>query len=470
MARIIIAGGGVCGLAAAMMLADDGHEVEVVERDGAEPPLDPGAAFNQWDRRSVAQFGLGHWLHARGSSILKHQLPNVFHLLRNHGGFQFNLVKYLLALQPDAVIEADDARFDLTTARRSTLEWSLATAAAQHAGVTVRRGGPILGFNTGPSLIADVPHVTGLRLASGEVIQADLVIDATGRRSSTPAWLADVGGAAPVEQGEDSGFAYYGRYFRSDGGGMPPIMAPLLSPIGSFSVLTLPADNNTWSLTLYGLSGDEPLRRFRDPAVYERVLRACPLHAHWLEGEPIGDMAFMAGGVDRHRRFVVEGRPCATGVLTVGDASSCTNPSLGRGMTLGLIHVEALRASIADHLDDPVQLALDFDQRSEAEIQPWHQATTATDRRRLHEMQAHIEGRTFDPDPQAKIGDVLVAAAGRDPIAARAFGDIFSCIATVQEVFARPGLFEHIVSLASVVPVEPLPGPDRAQLLELTAS
>jgi hypothetical protein len=63
----------------------------------------------------------------------------------------------------------------------------------------------------------------------------------------------------------------------------------VLTPLGSISVLTLPADNDTWSVTLYASATDAPTRRFRDPEVFARVLPACPLHAHWLDGDPIGD-------------------------------------------------------------------------------------------------------------------------------------------------------------------------------------
>ena len=392
MGKIVIAGGGMCGMAAAMMLADDGHEVTVLERDAAPPPPDPDSAFD-WDRRSVAQFGLAHFLLARGTNILKNQLPAAYRLLSDNGGFHLNLVEFLLSLQPDASSEPDDERFGLLTGRRSTLEWALATAAETHPGVTLRRGQPIAGLSTGTSLIDGVPHVTGVRLQSGEEVHGDIVIDATGRRSPTPEWLAEIGAVEPFEEAEDSGFAYYGRYFRSDDGSVPPMMGPALAPYGTFSVLTLPADNGTWSVTLYGLSEDKQLRRFRDPDVHERVVRACPLQAHWLDGEPISEMRSMAGVVDRHRRFVVDGTPCATGLHSVGDASSSTNPSLGRGISLGLIHVELLRREIARHGDDPVALAFGFDEATENEMRPYHDATTSLDRRRVAEMRAEFDRR-----------------------------------------------------------------------------
>ncbi len=454
-------------MAAAMMLADDGHEVTVLERDAAPPPPDPESAFEGWDRRSVAQFGLAHFLLARGTDILKHQLPSAYRLLDDNGGFHMNLVAFLLSLPPAADTEPGDDRFGLLTGRRSTLEWALATAAADHPGVSVRRGDAIVGLTTGASVIDGIPHVTGLRLGTGEEVHGDIVIDATGRRSPTPDWLADIGAVAPIDLAEDSGFAYYGRYFRSADGSLPGLLGPALAAYGTFSVLTLPADNGTWSVTLYGLSDDKELRRFRDPDVHERVVRACPLQAHWLDGEPISEMKSMAGVVDRHRRFVVDGKPCATGLLSVGDASSCTNPSLGRGITLGFIHVELLRREIARHAHDHVALAMGFDEATETEMRPYHDATTALDRRRVAEMRALLAGETIDPDPATQITNVLSAAGAFDATCARAYGEIFNLYAVPDEVLARPGMYDHVMSLADKIPTDPLPGPSRQELLAL---
>jgi 2-polyprenyl-6-methoxyphenol hydroxylase-like FAD-dependent oxidoreductase len=465
MAHVVIAGGGICGLAAAMMLADDGHDVTVFERDDAPPPPGPAEAAD-WDRQSIAQFGLGHWMHPRGTAILRNSVPRAYELIRDNGGLSFNLVKYLLGVQGLEPEPADD-RFDLLTGRRSTLEWALATATDEHPGVDVQRGRPIAGF------IADtegpIPHVTGLRMADGDDAVADLVVDATGRRSSTPAWLAQIGARPPHEVTEDSGFAYYGRYFRSHDGSTPAIFGPLLTPFGSFSLLTLPADNGTWSVTLYGLADDKPARRFREPDVFERVVAELPLHAHWLDGEAITEMASMVGPVDRERSYVVDGVPCATGVLTVADAHSCTNPSLGRGMSLGLMHVEILRESVKAHLDDPTALAIAFHERTKAELQPYHDATTRVDRRRVDEMRIYRDGGTPQPTPEERLTDVLIGNAAADPVMARSYGDIMGCNALAEEVLARPGVFDRLLELGDGPAPQPAPGPSRERLVELVA-
>ena len=64
MARIVVTGGGVAGLSAAMLLADDGHDVTLLERDAAEPPS-PAEAWENWERRGVNQFRLLHFFQPR---------------------------------------------------------------------------------------------------------------------------------------------------------------------------------------------------------------------------------------------------------------------------------------------------------------------------------------------------------------------------------------------------------------------
>jgi 2-polyprenyl-6-methoxyphenol hydroxylase-like FAD-dependent oxidoreductase len=51
-----VLGGGVCGQATGVLLARDGHDVEVWERDPEPAPSSLEEAWVSWDRRVVKQF------------------------------------------------------------------------------------------------------------------------------------------------------------------------------------------------------------------------------------------------------------------------------------------------------------------------------------------------------------------------------------------------------------------------------
>src|SRR5262249_58517656 len=99
------------------------------------------------------------------------------------------------------------------TARRPVGEWAFANAARDEPGVAIRRGVRVAGLLTGPAPIGGVPHVAGVRTADGEVLKADIVIDAMGRRSKRPEWLTALGARPGHQEQADCGVAYYTRQF-----------------------------------------------------------------------------------------------------------------------------------------------------------------------------------------------------------------------------------------------------------------
>ena len=76
---------------------------------------------------------------------------------------------------------------------------------------------------------AGVPHVTGVALATGERVPADLVVDCSGRRSAVPALLESIGATRPVAERGDDGFVYYCRHFR--GAGAPGAARPAAAAV-----------------------------------------------------------------------------------------------------------------------------------------------------------------------------------------------------------------------------------------------
>ena len=59
-----------------MLLAEDGHDVTLLERDAAEPPS-PSEAWETWERRGVNQFRLLHFFMPRFRITLEQELPRM---------------------------------------------------------------------------------------------------------------------------------------------------------------------------------------------------------------------------------------------------------------------------------------------------------------------------------------------------------------------------------------------------------
>ena len=468
MATIIVLGGGVCGLATAVLLARDGHDIVVFERDHEPAPDDVDVAWTTWNRPGVVQFRQPHFLQARVRQVLDRELPDIHDALLRTGAASVDPLVRLPPAITDRDVRPGDERFVSVTARRTTTEHVVASIAAAEPRIDVRRGIEAVGLTTKRD--GATPHVNGIRTAAGEELRADLVVDAMGRNSKLPRWLRDVGLGTMHEEAEDSGFLYYTRFFRTRDGSIPEVRTPfLVTPMGSISVLTLPSDRETWSVTIFASSGDRPVKRLRQSETWTAVIGACPLHAHWLAGEPISEVLPMAGVLDRYRRLVVEGKLVATGVALVADSWACTNPSLARGIALGLDHAARLRDVARAHLGEPREFAEAWDAVTEAEFTPWYRATVVTDRARLAEMELIRSGEDApppNPDPVAAARARFAPAATRDADVFRAFLEVVGCLTLPAEVLARAGLVERILEVTGSDLPGP-PGPSRAELLKL---
>lgn len=465
--RIIVLGAGVCGLAVGMLLRRDGHEVTILERDPEPMPSSPLEAWEHWTRAGVTQFRQPHYLQSRGRIVLAEELPDVVVALEAAGGLRFDPLCLMPPRITDRTPRDGDERFKTITARRPVLEHVLSRAADAEPGLEIHRGVCVRELVV--HAYNGIPHVGGVRTDAGEELRAELIVDAMGRRSQLPCWLEDAGTGPIHEEVEDSGFIYYTRYFRSRNGAMPQYKAPLLTSVGTFSLLTLLSDTDTWSVTIATAAGDAPLKRLRDPELWTALVAACPRHTHWLDGEPISGVFAMGGVTDRYRRLTVDNRPVATGIAPVGDASACTNPTNGRGMSLGLMHVQRLRDVTRAHLHDPLEFAEVWDAVTEAELVPWYRENVEEDRARIGEIEALRNGLEPAPqsDPSAVLRQALLAAVPGDPDAFRAFLASRCCLTRLDETFANQELVERILELANDTERPPLAGPNRAQLLQL---
>ncbi|MDP1820754.1 MAG: FAD-dependent oxidoreductase [Acidimicrobiales bacterium] len=309
---VTVLGGGVAGLSTALLLARDGHRVILTERDAFElgEPLDAPA----WERRGIPHFLQPHAFIPRGRVEMIDELPDVYDALLTAGAHDVDIARKLSGQR-----QPGDERLQYVAARRPLIEWALRRAAAREPGIDIR------------------PRTTAER---HDAVDAEIVVDAMGRRTPTPKWFAD--SSEPLSS--DCGVVYLCRYYRQRPGFQLPDGPWLLGPRGDLGYLgyaTFPGDNGTFSALLAIPSGVAEWRELANEDRFERALQTIPLLRRWVDPEgvePITRVMPMAG-LRNSLRFVDPSSP----FVPVGDALAHTDPTLAHGLSFALIHARALR-------------------------------------------------------------------------------------------------------------------------------
>lgn len=392
MGGVVVCGGGVIGLAASIVLARQGHEVTLVERDDAPAPDSVADAWSGWDRKGVAQFRQFHAYTARARKLLSERLPDLYAALLEGGGIETPLMReaarFLPAFEP--VPEDDD--LVLVRCRRTTLEWVFRQAALAEPGVAWRPDVRVAG------LVVDGGRVAGVVTAAGQSFAADLVVDAGGRRSGLAGWLEDAGLGGRVEdEVTDTGIVYYTRWYRIPA--MREFGAGVRLDLDFTRCLLGAVDDDFASLAFMAAADDDPLRLLGQEPVFQAFAESLPQLAEWVSpgvGEPMSKVLFMGGLRNRWRSVSVPG------VAPVGDALMCTNPYFGRGVSLGLTSVFELVDAIADVGLSPAVLAGRYAEAVRSSLRPWYVDGARYDTLRTLWLRA-ARGDTLSPEESALV-------------------------------------------------------------------
>jgi 2-polyprenyl-6-methoxyphenol hydroxylase-like FAD-dependent oxidoreductase len=374
--RVAVIGGGIGGLAVALLLGRRGHSVTVFERDARAPNGDLDRDFFSWHRPRTPQSVQPHGLLAPVRTVLMAELPDVYAAMLRMGATERHEFDWF-AEHPPA--RAGDEDLVTLQTRRIVLETALSDAVGQEHGVELRRGDPVEG------LVVDrdgsPPRVVGLRAASG-TYHAELVLDAGGRRSRVVRWLAAAGCREAVVENHGTGIAYFCRWYRLPGAGPQDPGRVKSGSAAEFAIGgVFPSDNGTFAVAVTVSTADPTRTALRDPQVFEAVARSFPAVAAWLALEPeaVSDVHVMAGLDNRWTSLVDRAGPVVTGLVGVGDAVTHTNPTLGQGVALALRAGQWVASHAERAADDPGAFAEEYHRWAELSLKPWFDAQVVVD-------------------------------------------------------------------------------------------
>lgn len=335
----IVVGGSIGGMLAARVLADHFDKVTVIERD----QLPAGGEH----RPGVPQARHLHFLLKRGLMAAEELFPGLTadlqaagsHLLDQGGDFR---ILYRSGWSPRKEIGLEFCTFT-----RPLLETTVRRHLMASPQVSFLEGFEVAGL----VLSEDRSRVTGVTVQARHhdpnvpeatlTLQAELVIDTSGRGSKAPEWLEAAGFARPEETVVDAFWGYATRIyepvedFKKDWKVLFLMNRPPYQPRAG---IIQPIEGNRWLVTIAGVMHDYPptdeegflrfARSLSSPELYRAIEHARPLSRIWGYRRT----------ENRLRHYDTADVPA--GFAALGDSVCAFNPVYGVGMTV--IGLEAL--------------------------------------------------------------------------------------------------------------------------------
>jgi 2-polyprenyl-6-methoxyphenol hydroxylase-like FAD-dependent oxidoreductase len=404
MTTAVVLGGGFAGVLAAVVMARHVDSVTIVENGWY--PLGPG------ERPGLAQGYQNHVLVAGGARALETLLPGTLDALAAQGAHRRDLSGGALIQGAEGWFRRHETGANLISCSRWLMDHVVRQRALADGVVAVRERTRVLG------LLGDATRVTGavIRHANErtETITADIVIDATGRRSQAPRWLAELDGQAAegvCETTIDSGLAYSTRVYQAPpelAAAIPAVMLHPRSVAGQpdQGATLYPVEGGRWVVTLTGTRGGEPPGSEFGFAEFAQSLRSTIVAELMAAATPVGRVRPYRATSNRRRFFEHVRLPA--GFLVIGDALVAVNPIYSHGLSVAALSALRLDRELERRGAEPAAF-------------PGLQAAMAAEADRSWRMATGLDGRPtrLRREPTAferQVAARMTQAAPRNPV------------------------------------------------------
>lgn len=371
--RAIVIGGSIAGLLSAKVLSDHFEDVAIVERDAV--------ACSPVERRGVPQSPQPHILLTKGYRLLEGFVPSLRADLLAAGAVPVDWGQDFQSFifGEWCAVSSEPTGLESFSCSRPLLEAVIRQHVEQVS--NIRRLSPY----RVESLIGNGTAVTGVRCRGSknktdeQILQADLVVDASGRSTNAMTWLQEMGAVLPERELVDAQLGYATQRYRIPHNWdedwkvlLVAHQAPEIDKLGYLARV----ENNELIATLGGYSGQYPPLEQSEFSEFAQQLPSSRFYETISHLSPVSDIkAYRATANCLYRYERLETMP--SGFIAVGDAVCALCPAYGQGLTTSAMSALTLRdylqsSARRSHLADP----LTFHKRLAKQIKSsWRLAT-----------------------------------------------------------------------------------------------